>query len=93
MLTQALDFTDKVRVVRGDVEYTLMDKWLMIHSDDVSALVQKGGLALGYDDFSVALECYKKAIELIKSFYELEEWEYNDITGIQSKLSKIPKGC
>ena len=92
VLTQALDFTYKVRVVRSDVEYNLMDKWLMIHSDDVSALVQKGGVALGYDDFSVALECHKKAIELIKSFYELKERVYDDITGDTIEIIKDPEG-
>lgn len=94
VLTQALDFTYNVRVVGSDVKYNLMNKWLMSHPDDVSAWVQKGGVALEYADFSVALECHKKAIELIKSFppYELEEWEYDDITGDTIEIIKDPEG-
>jgi len=94
VLTQALDFTYNIRVVGSDVKYNLMNKWLMSHPDDVSAWVQKGGVALEYADFSVALECHKKAIKMIKSFppYELEEWEYDDITGDTIEIIKDPEG-
>lgn len=87
VLKQALDFAFKAQVVGKDVEYRLFDKWLENHPDDVSAWAEKGGWALTYDDNLVAIESHNKAIDLIKSFYDLEEWKYD--VGEEDKLMVI----
>jgi tetratricopeptide (TPR) repeat protein len=90
VLNQALDFTAKAKIFGRDVVYGLIDKWLSNNPEDASAWGKKGDFATGCDDFPVALECFKKAINLIKSLYELEEWEYDYETTID--VVKDPEG-
>lgn len=90
VLNQALDFTAKAKIFGRDVVYGLIDKWLSNNPEDASAWGKKGDFATGCDDFPVALECFKKAINLIKSLYELEEWEYDYETKID--VVKDPEG-